>query len=128
MNDSLVIRAFTFIFRELIFDVLRFPLWWYSKGLVNVGRFIGREIADWGARLSLRILARNMFKPMYGDYTRSGRAISFFMRFFVFITKSIVFIGWSVVLLCIGLIWLLLPIAVIYFIYLNLTGTSLIGT
>lgn len=125
MNDSILFRAFTFIFRELIIDVLRFPVWWYSTGTVNVFRRIGHEIADWGARLSLRILLRNMFKPMYGDYTRSGRAISFFMRLMVFGAKSIVFVIWTVILSALGILWLVLPLAIVYLIYLNITGTTL---
>lgn len=128
MNENIAVRSLTFIFRELLFDAFRFPIWWYTAGAAKVFRYTVHEIADWSARLSLRIMWRNMFKPMYGDYTRSGRAISFFMRLIVFGAKSIVFVIWSVLLLTVSVVWLALPLAIGYFIYLNLTGAALIGT
>lgn len=127
MNENILARASTFIFRELIFDVIRFPLWWYSTGTVKTLRYVAGQLADWANRLSLRILWRNMFKPMYGDYTRSGRLISFFIRLIVFIVKAIVFVVWLVVLIGIFVAWLALPIVIGYFIYLNLTGAPLRG-
>ncbi|MFH0951964.1 MAG: hypothetical protein V1838_02110 [Patescibacteria group bacterium] len=127
-QQNIFYRATTFIFRELIFDIFRFPLWWYGRGTANAARFVGGEMADWSNRLSLRILLRNMFKPMYGDYTRSGRAISFMVRIVMFIVKFIVFMLWSVLMAALFILWLALPIAIVYFIYLNITGNRLIGT
>ncbi|MFC1662679.1 hypothetical protein ACFL04_00750 [Patescibacteria group bacterium] len=128
MSQNIFVKSSTFIFRELIFDVVRFPWWWYTRGTMNAAFFISREMSDWANRLSLRILLRNMFKPMYGDYTRSGRAISFFIRVIMFFVKSIVFVLWSVLLIALLLLWLLVPLAIIYMIYLNITGDKIIGT
>ncbi len=69
----------TFILEPLVL-ILYFPLWWYSKGLVKFFNFLRRTILEISNPIVLKILIANLFKPMYGDYSREGRIISFFMR------------------------------------------------
>ena len=80
------------------------------------------EVLDWSNRLSIRILFKNLLKPMYGDYTRSGRIISFFMRIVVFFFKLILMVIWLLVLMLMFIVWLTFPIFVVYMAVLNITG------
>lgn len=94
---------------EFIGAVFYFPIWWYTRGVKNILLLIGREIAGVAAMLSLKILFKNLLKPMYGDYSKSGRIISFFVRivhFSVLLLATTVWIGTMIVLLG---IWFLLP-------------------
>lgn len=100
------------------FNILTFPIWWYSEGLQLAFR---HARSRWGTVLrstGLIIFLRNMTQPLYGDYTRSGRAISFFLRVFLLVFILI----WTVVRLIIVLAGLLLhivafPVIVIMIIY-----------
>jgi len=77
-----------FIF-DPIFSLLYFPLWWYSKGLINFCSWLKEKIQEMANPFVLKILLLNLAKPMYGDYTREGRIISFFMR--------IIHLGWRLI-------------------------------
>lgn len=101
------------LMRDVVLDVVRFPFWWYTVGLARAARFAWGEVRAWGKRLSLIILFRNMFKPMFGDTSRSGRAISIFMRLVTFVFRLAVMIVWSVFVLALVVVWIALPAGVI---------------
>ncbi|MFH1367350.1 MAG: hypothetical protein ABIH38_05240 [Patescibacteria group bacterium] len=122
MPEKILFKTSKFIFKELVLDVIYFPVWWYTKGLKKAWIFFTGEVSDWANRLSLKILFKSMFKPMYGDYSRSGRIISFFMRIIVFGFKLILMVIWLTVLLVIFLLWAVMPVFIVYLIILNITG------
>lgn len=72
------------LFKIIILDPLvvlfYFPLWWYSSGLKKFVFFLKIKIQEIACPFVLKILFLNLAKPMYGDYTREGKIISFFMR------------------------------------------------
>lgn len=121
-QQSITAKAIRFVVRDVLFDVVRFPLWWYTTGTMRAAQFVLGELQSVADRLSIRILLRNMFKPMYGDTTKSGRAISFFMRLIVFAFRLLGLAIWTVVLGAAFLLWLLVIPAVVYRIVLNFTG------
>ena len=63
---------------------------------------------------------KHIFKPMYGQYDRAGRIISFFMRLVLLIAKLIVFLFLVILYIALILFWLILPILTIYQIIFNL--------
>jgi len=65
---------------RLLLDVIQFPLWWYSKGLVIAARQLGTRIAGASARLAPGLWLKNIFVPMFGQYSLEGRLTSFFVR------------------------------------------------
>jgi len=92
-----------------IFCLLYFPIWWYSRGLTKFVAFLKRAVEEIACPFVLKILVQNLVKPMYGDYSREGRVISFFMRIihlswrifkiaFVFFIAAIAFIFYLLVL------------------------------
>ncbi|MBU0597893.1 hypothetical protein KKF61_02755, partial [Patescibacteria group bacterium] len=94
-----------------------FPIWWYSKGLLRVYHYCINSVSTHiRRRLALGIWLRSMFKPMYGDYTKEGRIISFGMRIVVLIYKIVAMLVWLIILLVIFIAWIILPILIIYFI------------
>ena len=121
-TQSVNSKALRFVIRDVLFDILRFPIWWYTTGTVQAARFFVYELRAITDRLSIRILLRNFFKPMYGDYTRSGRIISFFMRLFVFVFRLIGLVIWSAVLCALFAFWLLVIPLVLYRILYQLSG------
>ena len=65
---------------EIIFDIFRFPWWWYSDGLSDVARWSWRSLTTTRVRVGMGLFLRHFFTPMYGDYSLAGRGISLFMR------------------------------------------------
>lgn len=121
MNNSFL-SAVKYIVIDVILDVIYFPVWWYTVGTKKVLFFIGREIKALADMLSLKILFKNLLKPMYGDYSRSGRLISFFVRIFHFFFLLITTIVWILVMILLLIFWLFLPLLVIYSIIFQLSN------
>ena len=99
---------------ELVEDLLYFPIWWYSKGLWQVILGVQRFLSDKLKSLALLVWIKNLFVPMFGQEDFAGRLISFFIRFFQIIGRSLVFVclaGLSFLLL---LLWILGPIYIVY--------------
>lgn len=71
-------------------NILTFPVWWYTRGL--------RTIWTWAkhrARYDLRatgllLFSRHMSEPLFGDYTRSGKIVGFFLRLAILIYKVVI--------------------------------------
>lgn len=121
-QPSITSKAIRFVLRDVLLDVVRFPVWWYTTGTAQAWRFVLGELLGVVDRLSLRILLRNFFKPMYGDYTRSGRIISFFMRLITFIFKFFALTIWTVLLFGLFVAWLaIIPLTVLEIVF-QLTG------
>ncbi|MBI4779641.1 hypothetical protein HY797_04310 [Candidatus Falkowbacteria bacterium] len=102
------------ILTELIRDVLYFPVWWYSRGLVNSAKSLLNFLADKQKALGLLIWIKNIFRPMYAQYDWQGMLISFFMRLVQIIFRSLILLFWLVFSLAVIIFWILFPIFVIY--------------
>ena len=110
MPRSLAHRATTYVIRDLIGDVLYFPVWWYSAGVRLAVRRMERQWLTLFDRLGLKYLLLNMGRPMYGDYTRSGKIISFFFRLILVGWSFFLMAVWSVAVLAVFLVWLAAPV------------------
>jgi len=115
------------IFKNFIFDpiftILYFPVWWYSLGFLKFFNFLKKNIKEVSCPFVFKILIANLFKPMYGDWSREGRIISFFMRIIHLswqIFKIVIFLIISLVLL-IG--YLFLPLLIFYEIICHLDNS-----
>ena len=73
-------------------------------------------------RLGVKVWVVNIFTPMFGQRDIAGVLISFFMRIFQIIGRSLVLIFWSALMFFLLLVWLVLPIAVFLGIVFNLVA------
>lgn len=110
MAASTTSRAVRFILRETLGELLYFSVWWYSVGFIAFVRTLWREWQVIAERLAIRILAKNMLRPMYADYTRSGRIISFFFRVFLIATRLVVLLIWTIIELILVVAWIVGPV------------------
>ena len=120
MVKSLLGQAIKSLFLDIIWEILYFPLWWYSQGLKRIVLYSLQGIKNTNANLALSIMFKHIFKPMYGQYDRAGRIISFFMRLVLLIAKLIAFLFFVILYIVLILLWLILPILTIYQIIFNL--------
>lgn len=113
MTKSVTARATKFLLQEFLGEILFFPVWWYSDGLRRWSFGVVNQVAAVEYRLGLRPLIKNIWRPMYGDRTRSGRIISFFMRLVLIAGNGVVMLGWSVLCLIAWTLWLIAPLVIL---------------
>lgn len=111
-----------FIVRDLLIELLYWPIWWYTKGLFNALSSWVREIKGQEQRLGVRIWLKNIFTPMFGQYDWEGRIISFFMRLVQIIFRSIVLAIWAILSLALVVVWIAAPLVIIYQLLLNIVS------
>lgn len=107
---------------DFIREILYFPVWWYSVGLLRAARFFWQRIKNAEIRLGVGVWVKNIFTPMFGQRDIAGVLISFFMRIFQIIVRTIVLFLWSVIVLLGFFIWIALPVFVVLGIILNLAA------
>lgn len=107
---------------QFFFDVLYFPVWWYTNGLKRVAVGCGYAIEEANINFAPGLWLKYIFVPMYGQHDIQGRIMSIFIRIVNIIIRGFalgVFIFFAFAVL---LAWIFFPVFVIY-----MTGLSLFG-
>ncbi|PJA46426.1 hypothetical protein CO174_00225 [Candidatus Uhrbacteria bacterium CG_4_9_14_3_um_filter_50_9] len=85
-SASLIVR---YAFKDGLRELVLLPVWWYTNGLKRVFLFTLYSM-KWSSDLfGLGIWVKNLFVPMYGETSLTGRAISFGVRFVMIIVRGI---------------------------------------
>ncbi|MFA6215238.1 MAG: hypothetical protein WC768_01565 [Patescibacteria group bacterium] len=122
MTNNLAFTSFKYVAIDLIGDILYWPIWWYTKGLIKTAAYCLNEIEGQQERLGLAVWAKNLFTPMFGQYDIEGRIISFFIRLVQIIARTILLFVWAILIFCLFLFWLILPVIIGYEIFNNFIG------
>lgn len=109
----MLVIFFSTIFK-IIKDFVYFPLWWYTRGLLELVFFIEKQLQNKVASTGIVVWIKNIFVPMYGRTDVVSRLISFVMRVVQIFYKSIIILFWIVVFFVIFLLWVTIPILVIF--------------
>ncbi|PIT87349.1 MAG: hypothetical protein COU31_03295 [Candidatus Magasanikbacteria bacterium CG10_big_fil_rev_8_21_14_0_10_40_10] len=99
---------------EVIFDLLYFPIWWYSRGMAHAVVWCGHLFFAGNSVLAPGLWLKNIFVPMYGQYEWRGRLISFFVRLVNIIARALLLALWLIFSFSFFVIWLALPLLMIY--------------
>jgi len=120
MTKSAFSTSLRYILIEVFLDILYFPVWWYTKGLSRIVSYCIENLVKHERRLALRIWLQHLFKPMYGDYTKEGRIISFMMRVVVLLAKLVLIVFWVIYTGAVFILWLVIPLILIYYLLFQL--------
>lgn len=101
-------------------EILYFPLWWYSAGLILTLKWAGHKIVGFENVTGFSIWLFNIFTPMYGENDFWGRFISFFIRLFQIIFRGIALLIYVVIIFALVVLWLLAPVGIIILIGLQI--------
>ena len=94
---------------DFLKEILYFPIWWYTKGSLNVIKFLLIFLKNAGKYFALLVWIKNIFKPMYSQYDIASMIISFFIRSFQIMLRSAIML-FLVFLSCVAfLAWLAIP-------------------
>jgi hypothetical protein len=110
--QSSIVLALKFVAVDLVGSIFYFPIWWYSKGLVNAARYCSGKVRDAARQFGIFIWIKNLFRPMFGQHDVTSRIISFFMRLAVIAYYSVALVLLSVIMTVVFLLWLVLPIII----------------
>ncbi|MDD3102156.1 MAG: hypothetical protein PHE59_03360 [Patescibacteria group bacterium] len=105
--------VFQSIFLQGIWKIIYFPIWWYTKGLVKRIFDFSSGVFRLAHDLSLKIMVTHLFSPMFGETTKSGRIISFFMRIILLAWLLFLFILGTIGLFILLILWIVLPIVAV---------------
>lgn len=122
MTQNIIIQAIRVLLVDLIGEILYFPLWWYTQGLTRIIAYVFNSIKNTNRNLAVGLMFKNLFKPMFGQYDREGRIISFFFRIILTFSRSVIFVGLVILYLLVIVFWLLLPVAVCWGIFNNFSS------
>ena len=114
VNRNIGLVTARYLIVDLVGDIIYFPLWWYTQGLTKVAQTFYLNLRSTARNLALRLLLLNILKPMFGQYDRAGRIISFFMRLIILVGRLIYFAAYSLLLSLLLILWLGLPILIVY--------------
>jgi len=102
------------ILAELVRDIIYFPLWWYSRGLIQLLKGLKNFLINREKSLALLVWIKNIHRPMYGQYDWHGMLISFFMRLIQIIVRGIAMLIYLIIAMLVFCFWLILPALTIY--------------
>lgn len=92
--------------------ILYFPLWWYTIGIGKRIAGLFQSVRTSFHNLGILIMFKYIFKPMFGERSRSGRIISFFMRLLLLFWRLFLFLLFMSVRVMVVSLWIvLLPFA-----------------
>ncbi len=110
---------------DLVWGIIFFPFWWYTRGLARFGIWIWSFLTLERQSLSIGIWVKNLFVPMYGTHDIAGRLISIFMRLVQIIGRTFLLGIWSVLLFALFILYLCLPVLVVIQILYHVVGAWL---
>lgn len=107
---------------EFFFDVLWFPVWWYTNGLKRVVLACGHTVQDANMTLAPGIWLKNIFVPMYGQSDWQGRIMSVFMRIVNIIGRGFALGVCLFFMFALILTWMAFPLFVVLMLGFSLFG------
>jgi hypothetical protein len=115
-NSNLTLTG---VFTDFFIDIVFFPFWWYSFGLIKMVKRLAVFVADKEKSLAFFVWMRNIFVPMYGQRDWQGAIISFFVRLVQIIFRAIFLVIWITVALAAFWLWVIAPAAIVYMIIIQ---------
>lgn len=100
-------------------DVIFFPIWWYTKGIVYVLEKITYSARRQSALLAIDLWVKNIFVPMYGQRDWQGRIISFFIRLLQIVARSVAYGAWLMVLAATFVFYIIIPPLLLFFFFIH---------
>ena len=119
MIQNVIVQASKILLIDLLGEILYFPIWWYTQGLKRTVLYVFVSIKNTNRNLAVGLMFKNLFKPMFGQYDREGRIISFFFRLILTLVRSIFFLVLAGLYLLMIVFWLFLPPIVFWGIFNN---------
>lgn len=110
------------IFYEVVGDVVRFPIWWYTAGVIHTIQSLVRWWQHSARTLAIAVWIKNLFVPMYGQYNIQGRIISVVVRGAQIVFRGMALLCMTLVLVAAFAVYIGLPLIAFAFSLFHATG------
>ncbi len=112
MGQQTPLLVLRYFFIDFFGGIVGFPVWWYTRGVALMFAWAARSVQGQFVSLGLGVWMKNLFVPMYGATDIWGKIISFGIRLFMIVFRSIVLVGWIVIVIAVLIAYLVsLPLA-----------------
>lgn len=99
-------------------NLILLPIWWYTTGFRHFREWYVRQFYYGLRKTAIILFARHFNEPFFGDYTRGGRILGYFLRTFMLILKLIFLSARILFISAMMILYLLiLPAAIIMIVY-----------
>lgn len=103
--------------RTSVREMLLLPLWWYTTGLRETLGKLLRSMKGSVRYFGVDVWSKNLFVPMYGDESVTGRAISFLVRLAVLVFRFLGVVVWVILATILAVVYVIvLPVALMGFV------------
>ncbi|MEE8131479.1 MAG: hypothetical protein V3T98_00260 [Candidatus Paceibacterota bacterium] len=106
--------AFIYLFNRFVYRITEFFRHWYIKSFFIYSHFVVSQLEKLDRILAFKITLRYLFRPLYQDYSFLGYVLGFIFRVARLIFGGIIYAVVFVIAVAIYLIWLLVPVYVVY--------------
>ena len=114
-SSPLVIKH---ILADLVREILFLPIWWYTIGLARMVAWCGRSVKGAAETTGLTLWVKNLFVPMYGETSFSGKLISFGMRLVMIFFRAIGTFVWMIIVIGLFFAYLVVfPLSILGILY-----------
>ena len=87
---------------------------WYVVSYYFIGRYLVSFLERLDRTLAFRITLKYLFQPLYQDYTVIGYILGFIFRSFRLVAGGLVYAAIILAAAALYLVWLLVPVFIIY--------------
>ena len=106
--------TFVYLIKRFFYRIFDFLRHWYVKSAKIYSNFVVDRLQKMDRVLAWRVNAKYLFQPLYKDYSLVGHILGFPLRFLRLIGTGLVYIFVFVLAILIYLIWLAIPIVIIW--------------
>lgn len=121
-SENIALIVFKSLCIDTIRDVVYFPIWWYTAGLVKAWKSFINGVLIAEKTLAVTVWIKNIFRPMFGQQDITGRFISVFIRLLQIVVRTIALVIWVLFLTLRIIVWVGVPIIIVTQIIYQLTG------
>lgn len=116
-----IVTTIQFIIVDFVVDLLRWPVWWYSKGFLLVAGWGWQSVKNYGKSLALGVWIKNIFVPMYGARDFQSRLISLLVRVVQIIARGFLLVFFTIMIMAVVSVYTALPVLCVIGIVLQFT-------
>jgi hypothetical protein len=116
-------KTIVFALEDALTSVVRFPLWWYTRGLVNTATELFASIRKQATKLAIGVWIRNIFTPMYGRSDWQSRLISIIVRVAQICGRGLFLCVLTATYLLAFMAYLIVPVVAVFGMLFHLFGT-----
>lgn len=112
--------AFFYLTQRFIYRIKEFLRHWYVKSIKIYLNYAVNLLEKIDYYLAWKITLKNLFRPLYKDFSVIGYILGFFFRFFRLLISAFIYFCLFIVFILFYLIWVSFPILLIVLVFSNI--------